>query len=74
MILTSSKSLLLLLAGFGGSVRATGIPLLGGRIKTTTDVQGILNLAYDARDMRNTTNNAEQKAIYDQVRIQSIYI
>jgi hypothetical protein len=41
-----------------------GIPLLGGRFETATDVQGILNLALDAAEIRESDETAEKLEIY----------
>jgi hypothetical protein len=42
--------------------------LLGGRFQTTTDVQGILNLALDIRDMKDSATEALKLDIYQNVR------
>ena len=44
-----------------------GIPLLGGRYETTSDVQTLLNLALDARDMKEATDQTTKKEIYTKV-------
>jgi hypothetical protein len=44
-----------------------GMPLLGGRYETTTDVQGILNLALDVAAMQQSNDENERKSIYENV-------
>jgi hypothetical protein len=60
--------LLVLAAGsFSINNVAEGIPLLGGRYETTTDVQTFLNLALDAADMKEAEDLATKKLIYQSV-------
>lgn len=49
------------------SATCTAIPLLQGRFETTTDVQDYLNLAIDAAEMREATDLAVKKSIYQNV-------
>jgi hypothetical protein len=50
---------------FGG---ANGVPLLGGRFVTTTDVQGILDFSLDIDAMEGLNNPQEREQIYKNVR------
>jgi hypothetical protein len=50
------------LSALSGGVQA--IPLLNGRFDTSTDVQGLLNLALDAAEMRESEIKADRLAIY----------
>jgi hypothetical protein len=56
---------LLLLAGGCSMNIVQGIPLLGGRFETTTDVQTLLNLALDAADLKETSDINQKKDIYE---------
>jgi len=58
------RIVLLLIASLATPLAINGIPLLGGRFETTTDVQEFLNLALDASDMKETDDLAAKKAIY----------
>jgi hypothetical protein len=60
---------LLVLAAWSFSINnvAEGIPLLGGRYETTTDVQTYLNLALDAADMKEAEDLATKQLIYESV-------
>ena len=61
-------ALLLLLGGSVSNVAAQQ-SLLGGRFQTTTDVQGILDLALDVRDMKTALNQIVKLNIYSNVRL-----
>jgi hypothetical protein len=47
---------------------AHGLPLLGGRFETTTDVQGLLNLGLDVAAMEQI-NDEQKENIYRNVSI-----
>ena len=67
MLSFSRKVFLLLLAGSASLNIVQGIPLLGGRYETTSDVQTLLNLALDASDMKEAPDQATKKEIYTKV-------
>eukprot|EP00980_Cylindrotheca_fusiformis_P024659 scaffold12195_cov126-Cylindrotheca_fusiformis.AAC.3 len=47
-----------------GQIAVNGIPLLGGRFETTTDVQEYLNIALDVVDMRESDDLQTKQSIY----------
>jgi hypothetical protein len=71
MMMMSFPRRVFLLALLAGSLSinnvAEGIPLLGGRYGTTTDVQKYLNLALDAADMKEAEDIATKTKIYQSV-------
>ena len=63
------QALLPLIAVSISTTTVQGIQLLGGKINTSVaDVQGILNLALDAADMRESDDNNRKLDIYKNVR------
>ena len=59
--------LCILLAGSLSINIAQGVPLLGGRYETTTDVQAFLNLALDTALMKETSDLDTKKDLYKHV-------
>jgi hypothetical protein len=57
-----------LLPGLLMCLSANGIPLLGGRFETTTDVTGFLNLALDAAEIQASNDVTEKTELYKRVR------
>jgi hypothetical protein len=62
------RTALLILLGVSVSNVISQQSLLQGRFQTTSDVQGILNLALDVRDMRAAADPSLKFNIYSNVR------